>query len=139
MSERRTDLSGTGHGDDTDQGEILRQLAEDKIVASSGRPLCAEGVAAARLLADLYAVGLTHGITPQEWSWVTDLPDACWNASRDAAARRLPKNDAEPRSKDRPMVLPLPAARTLEDRPLQTPNRAYRPPSPPQGRTGRSR
>ena len=139
MSERRTDFSGAGHGDDLDQGEVLRQLAEAKIVAASGRPLRAEGVTAARLLADLYAVGLTHGVTPQEWAWVTDLPDACWNASRDAAARRRPKNDAEPRSKDRPMVLPLPAVRTLEDRPLQAPGRSFRPPSPPHGRSGRGR
>ena len=101
MTERRTELSGTGNGDDLDQGEVLRQLAEDKIVASSGRSLRAEGFTAARLLADIYAVGLTHGITPQEWAWVTDLPDACWHASRDAAcrqqrARLSAKPDREP-------------------------------------------
>ena len=71
-----------------DQGEVLRQLAEDRIVATGGRRHGPEVRAAARLLADLYAVGLSHGITAQEWAWVTDLPDACWHASRDAACRR---------------------------------------------------
>ena len=139
MSEGRTDTSGTGHGDDLDQGEVLRQLAEDKIVATGCRRLGPEVHAAARLLADVYTVGLTHGITPQEWAWVTDLPDACWNASRDAACRRRQTSDAEPRSKDRPTGLPLPSARTLEDRPLQAPGRSFRPPSPPHGRSGRGR
>ena len=66
----------------------LRQLARDKIVAESGRALDATGEAAAALLADLYIVGLAHGVTPQYWAWVTDLPTACWDVTRDVAARR---------------------------------------------------
>ena len=66
----------------------LRQLAQDKIVAESGKALDATGEAAAALLADLYIVGLAHGVTPQYWAWVTDLPTACWDVTRDVAARR---------------------------------------------------
>jgi hypothetical protein len=88
MAERSPDPAGPGHGNEMDQGEVLRQLAEDKIMAPGGRRLGPEVNAAARLLADLYTAGLTHGINPQEWDWVADLPDACWHASRDAACRR---------------------------------------------------
>ena len=70
--------------EDTD----LRNLAQDEIVAESGRALDATGEAAAALLADLYLVGLAHGVTPQYWAWVTELPSACWDMTRDVAARR---------------------------------------------------
>ena len=66
----------------------LRKLAQDKIVAERGRALDATGEAAAALLADLYLVGLAHGVTPQYWAWATDLPSACWDVTRDVAARR---------------------------------------------------
>ena len=74
-------------GDDGEESD-LRKLAQDKIVAESGRALDATGEAAAALLADLYIVGLAHGVTPQYWAWVTDLPTACWDVTRDVAARR---------------------------------------------------
>lgn len=66
----------------------LRKLAQDKIVAETGKALDATGEAAAALLADLYAVGLVHGVTPQDWAWVTALPGACWDVSRELTARR---------------------------------------------------
>ena len=77
-----------GHsGVDMDEREVLRKLAEDKIVGESGKALDVIGEAAAALIADLYAAGLAHGITPDDWAWVTALPGACWDASR-ALARR---------------------------------------------------
>ena len=72
-----------------DQPDELRKLAQDKIVAESGAALDRVGVAAAGLLADLYATGLAHGITPQDWAAVTALPRACWDASRAAGRRQL--------------------------------------------------
>lgn len=66
----------------------LRKLAQDKIVAETSKALDATGEAAAALLADLYAVGLAHGVTPQDWAWVTTLPGACWDVSRELEARR---------------------------------------------------
>ena len=97
------------------------------------------------LLADLYATGLRHGITAEHWALVASLGTEVIDAIRardravDAACRRRQTSDAKPRSKDRPMVLPPPPARTLDDQPLQAPGRSFRPPSPPQGRSGRSR
>lgn len=64
-----------------DQREELRKLADDKIVNVRGAALDRVGVAAARLLADVYATGLAHGITPQDWAAVIALPRACWDAS----------------------------------------------------------
>lgn len=65
-----------------DQRDELRKLAEDKLVVASGAALDRVGEAAARLLAELYATGLEHGITPQDWAAVTALPGACWDAAR---------------------------------------------------------
>ena len=65
-----------------DQRDELRKLADEKIVAESGAALDRVGVAAARLLADLYATGLAHGVSPQDWAAVTALPGACWDAAR---------------------------------------------------------
>ena len=70
-----------------DQRDELRKLAEEKIVAESGAALDRVSMTAARLLADLYATGLEHGITPQDWAAVTALPGACWDAAR-ALGRR---------------------------------------------------
>ena len=139
MSEGRTDASGTEHEDDRDQGEVLRQLAEDKIVALSGRSLRAEGVTAARLLADIYAVGLTHGITPQEWAWVTDLPDACWHASRDAACRQQRARDRAQSLTEIPTVVPPPVPGMPWEQPYLAPGRSLGSPPPSPGRPGRSR
>ncbi len=76
-----------------DQQDELRKLAEDKIVAESGAALDRVSMAAARLLADLYATGLEHGITPQDWAAVTALPGACWDVAR--AANRAQQLAAE--------------------------------------------
>ena len=38
--------------------------------------------AAVRLLAELYLVGLRHGISPAVWASVTSLPAACRDATR---------------------------------------------------------
>ncbi len=65
-----------------DQRDELRKLAEDKIVAESGAALDRVSMTAARLLADLYATGLEHEITPQDWAAVTTLPGACWDVAR---------------------------------------------------------
>lgn len=70
-----------------DQRDELRKLAEDKIVAASGAALDRVSAAAARLLADMYATGLAHRITPQDGAAVMPLPGACWDAAR-AADRR---------------------------------------------------
>ena len=67
---------------DVDQRDELRKLADNKIVAESGEALDHVGEAAARLLADLYAIGLAHDVTPQDWAAVTALPGACWDAAR---------------------------------------------------------
>ena len=139
MSEARTDPSDTGREDGRDQGEVLRQLAEDKIVAASGRSLRAEGVTAARLLADIYAVGLTHGITPQEWAWVTDLPDACWHASRDAACRQQRARDRAQSPTESPTVVPPPVPGMPRDQTFLAPGRSLGTPPPSPGRRGRSR
>lgn len=85
----------------------LRKLAQDKIVAESGKALDATGEAAAELLADLYAVGLAHGRTPEDWAWVTALPAACWDASRELAARRRRAVDLS-RQQDRWVAPPRP-------------------------------
>ena len=55
-----------------DQRDELRKLAEDKLVVASGAALDRVGEAAARLLADLYATGLEHGIKPRRPAY-TDL------------------------------------------------------------------
>jgi hypothetical protein len=139
MVERSPDPAGPGHGDEMDQGEVLRQLAEDKIVATGGRRLGPELYAAASLLADLYTVGLTHGITPQEWAWVTDLPDACWHASRDAAARQERARDRAQNLTESRTVAPPPEPGLPRDRPYLAPGRSLGSPPPAPGRPGRSR
>jgi len=108
----------------------LRKLAKDKIVAESGRALDATGEAAAALLADLYIVGLAHGVTPQYWAWVTDLTTACWDVTRDVAARRRTAI-ALSRTKDPQVPPPGPG---LLPRPV-----SGLPPQPPQVRRGPSR
>ncbi len=118
-----------------DHVEALRQLAEDKIVVASGMPLGVTGVAAARLLADVYAVGLAHGITPQHWAWVTALPDACWDVTREQAGRQQHARDRGQRLTESPTVVPPPVARMPWDQPHLAPG--ARPPSP--GRRGPSR
>ena len=64
-----------------DQQNELRKLAADKIAVEGGAALDRVGEAAARLLADLYATGLAHGVTPQDWAAITALPRACWDAA----------------------------------------------------------
>ena len=139
MPEGRADPSGTGREDDKDQGEVLRQLAEDKIASTSGRRLGPEGTAAARLLADIYAVGLIHGISPQEWAWVTDLPDACWHASRDAACRQQRARDRAQSLTEIPKVVPPQVPGMPWDQPYLAPGRSLGSPPPSPGRPGRSR
>ncbi len=139
MAERSPDPAGPGHGDEMDQAEILRQLAEDKILATGCRRLGPEVHAASRLLADIYTVGLTHGITPQDWAWVTDLPYACWHASRDAASRQQRARDRAQSLTESPTVVPPPVARTPWDQPYLAPGRSLGSPPPAPGRPGRSR
>ena len=88
MESLRNAAADRRRGEDDVEESDLRKLAQDKIVAESGRALDATGEAAAALLADLYIVGLAHGVPPQYWAWVTDLPSACWDVARDVAARR---------------------------------------------------
>lgn len=61
----------------------LLELAHQRIGACQqieSVPGASEG--AARLLADLYATGLRHGIAPDDWAAVTALPGACMDACR---------------------------------------------------------
>ena len=108
----------------------LHKLAQAKIVAETGRALDATGEAAAALLADLYIVALAHGVTPQYWAWVTDLPTACWDVTRDVAARRRTAI-ALGRAKDLQIT---PPGRGLLPQPFSDPA-----PQPPQVRRGHSR
>lgn len=106
---RRTDV-------DMDQRDLLGKLAEDRIMADSGAALDSVGQAAARLLADLYTVGLEHGVTPQDWAAVTALPGACWDAARALARRQLLIQDRASRLANGQSQLPRPDARSV-DRP----------------------
>ncbi len=40
------------------------------------------------LLADLFAVGLRHGISPADWAAVAELPTSCLDACRERQVRR---------------------------------------------------
>lgn len=122
-----------------DPREVLRHLAEDKIVAASGMPLGVTGAAAARLLADVYAVGLTHGITPDDWAWVTALPDACWDASRALARLQQRVTDHVNGLNESPTVVPPAVAGRPWDQPHPGLRSSFAPQPPYTGRRGPSR
>ena len=98
----------------------LRKLARDKIVAEGGKALDATGEAAAALLAELSAVGLAHGVSPQDWAWVPALPAACWDASRELAARRRTAIDRS-RQQEPWVTAPSPGLRADPERPAGPP------------------
>ena len=64
--------------------DLLDELpanARARIVAETGRSLDQEGESAARLLADLYRVGLDQNVAPSDWAGVTSLPGRPWMPS----------------------------------------------------------
>jgi hypothetical protein len=73
-----------------DQSEMLHKLAAAMIVAEGRVPLDAVGVTAVDLLTELYAVGVAHGIAPEDWAAVTSLPLACLDVTRAQARRHRP-------------------------------------------------
>lgn len=65
-----------------DQHEHLRRIAAGKL-HTYGRDLVpGQRAAAVALLADLYAAGLRHGITPETWAAVAGLDIGCIDAIR---------------------------------------------------------
>ncbi|MBK5308319.1 MAG: hypothetical protein JJD92_16690 [Frankiaceae bacterium] len=133
---RADEPAGSAAGVDVKEVDQLRKLAQDKIVAETGKALDVIGEAAAALLADLYAAGLAHGITPDDWASVTALPGACWDVSR-ARARRQQTVVDKPFSERSWLTSPA-LGLGLHDEGFATPD-PYRGPPTPQVRRGRSR
>ncbi len=91
-----------------DQSEALHKRAVVMIVAGGRVPLDAVTAAAVDLLTELYAVGVAHGISPEDWEAVTSLPLACLDVTRAQARRQRP---ISPRTATVAEVqLPLPPA-----------------------------
>ena len=67
--------------------EALHKRAVAMMVAGGPVPLDVVGSAAADLLTEPYAVGVSHGMSPDDWEAVTSLPLACLDVRR-AQARR---------------------------------------------------
>ena len=122
-----------------DEREVLRKLAEDKIVAVTGRALGLIAEAAARLLADVYAAGLAHGITPESWAAVSALPGACWDTSLAQARQQQRAADRTVTMSEGPMVVPPPVAVRPGDQRYLSPGSTHVAPPPSQGRRGPSR
>lgn len=67
--------------DRSDHNAYLSALARARIAATT-TPFTSRGLTpemeetAAGLLADVWAAGERHGVSPETWSWVADLP-AC--------------------------------------------------------------
>ena len=53
--------------------------------------------AAAALLAELFTVGLRHGVTPADWAGVANLPTSCLDACRQCSARAVTRDGTLPR------------------------------------------
>lgn len=95
-----------------DQSEVHHKFAAAMIVAHSRVPLDAVGAAAADLLTELYAIGVAHGISPEDWAAVTSLALACLEVTRAQARRKRPTSEravrtAEVQLPPRPAVEPL--------------------------------
>ena len=82
-------------------------------------PLDAVGTAAVDLLTELYAVGVAHGISPDDWEAVTSLPLACLDVTRAQARRQRPT-----RRWDAPMTLGQPPAVAQTPTPTLRPGRS---------------
>jgi hypothetical protein len=72
-----TDSAADGAGRDSCLGGLARAR-----IAAARTPFAWRGLTpemeevAAGLLADVWAAGVRHGVSPETWSWVADLP-AC--------------------------------------------------------------
>jgi hypothetical protein len=86
-------------------------------------PTPAEVRGAAALLADLYAAGRAHGITPDEWWVIADLPEAAIGAMVHLDRTRTP--DRRDRDQDRDGTGPVPWGERVPA--AFPPRRPYRP------------
>ena len=94
-----------------DQSEALHKRAVVMIVAGGRVPLDAVATAAVDLLTELYAIGVAHGISPEDWEAVTSLPLACLDVTRAQARRRQrPINPGTAKVAEVQLPLPLPPA-----------------------------
>ena len=91
-----------------DQSEALHKRAVAMIVAGGRVPLDAGATAAVDLLTKLYAVGVAHGISPEDWEDVTSLPLACLDVTRAQVRRQRPISHRTARVAE--VQLPLPPA-----------------------------
>lgn len=82
----------------TPDGLLL--IARDKIDAcpTYARNHVEVREAAAALLADLFAVGLRHGITPADWAAAAALPTSCLDACRERQVRMSRLTDLSPQN-----------------------------------------
>lgn len=97
---------------DQDRSEVLHKFAAAMIVAHTRVPLDAVGEAAAELLTELYAIGVAHGISWEDWDAVTSLPLTCLDVTRAQARRKRPTSKRAVRTAEvqlplRPAVEPL--------------------------------
>lgn len=70
------------HEGATDSNEDLRRIAASKLRGYGHELAPGQRDAAVALLADLYATGLRHGITPEDWAAVAGLDIECLDAIR---------------------------------------------------------
>lgn len=79
----------------TPQGPDRLRDRQALLTAATQRILCAdrclppeERKAATELLADLYAASTRHGISPEDWSWVSSLGHDCIDVIKQHALQR---------------------------------------------------
>lgn len=74
----------------------LLAAAAHRILDAGGRLQPEEREAATVLLADLYAAGMPHGITPGDWAWVGSFGQDCIDAIKQRARQQQAQDKALP-------------------------------------------